>query len=112
MGRSERRAIEREQRRQNNLSMQLRDKYQKKYDNYVDELQKTQEQMIIDDWHWFYSLLGLTLSRKYHKNSEYIEKLFTRTNETLEELIAEGKSGLDVIKLLEEETGIVLELKD
>ena len=116
MGRSERRAAERKQRRLNNYSAELRRQYQNKYNEqtqkYIDNLQRTQEQIIIDDWHWFYSLLGLTLSRKYHKNSDYIEKMFTKTNETLEELIAEGKSGLDVIKLLEEETGIILEVKD
>lgn len=112
MGRSERRAAERKQRRLNNYSAELRRQYQNKYNEQINNLQRTQEQIIIDDWHWFYSLLGLTLSRKYHKNSDYIEKMFTKTNETLEELIAEGKSGLDVIKLLEEETGIILEVKD
>ena len=92
------------------ISNQLHNRYQQEL---IAERMKDQEEVeqfrqknIINDWHWFYSILGLTLCEKYHWNSGKIMSLFQKTDATMKDAFASGISRDDLIKKFDDLTGL------
>ena len=115
MNRQQRRSTERAMRRADNINNQLHSYYQKEL---ISERMKDQKEVeeyrnknITEDWHWFYNILGITLSEKYHWNSDKIMSLFEKCDQTVSDAVANGTSRDDIAKKMEELTGIVLALK-
>jgi hypothetical protein len=115
MNRQQRRLQEKTMRKAESISSQLHRKYQQEL---IAERMKDQEEVeqfrqrnITEDWHWFYSILGLTLYEKYHWNSDKIMSLFEKCDQTVSDAVANGTSRDDIAKKLEDLTGIVLALK-
>ena len=112
MNRQQRRSNERAMRRADNINNQLHSYYQKEL---ISERMKDQKEVeeyrnknITEDWHWFYSILGLTLYEKYHWNSDKIMSLFQKTSKTMNDAFASGTSRDDLIKKFDDLTGIEL----
>lgn len=75
------------------------------------ELEEYRRKTITEDWHWFYGIMGITLSEKYHWNSDKILSLFEKCDQTVSDAVANGISRDDIANKLEDLTGIVLALK-
>lgn len=120
MGRAERRAIERQNRKSETLAKRYREIYQAKVDkildNSADSFQKQLEQYhndyleaAIENWGWFYALAAITLKREYHKTDEWIYKFIERTEEFRKDCFEKKLDQSEVLKMCEEETGVCLQ---
>ena len=104
MNRQQRRLQSKTMRKAETINVKLHSQYQK-------ELKEYRENMITDDWHWFYNILGITLSEKYHWNSDKIMSLFQKCDQMVSDAVENGLGREDIAKKMEELTGIVLALK-
>lgn len=115
MNRQQRRLQSKTMRKAETINVKLHSQYQKELvaERMKDqkELEEYRENMITEDWHWFYNILGITLSEKYHWNSDKIMSLFQKCDQTVSDAVANGISRDDIAKKMEDLTGIVLALK-
>lgn len=112
MNRQQRRLQSKTMRKAESISSQLHRKYQQEL---IAERMKDQEEVeqfrqrnITEDWHWFYSILGLTLYEKYHWNSDRIMSLFQKTSNTMNDAFTSGISRDELIKKFDDLAGIEL----
>jgi|GEM_PF-1719865 len=115
MNRQQRRNQAKTMRKAENISSKLHSKYQQELiaERMRDqkEIEEYRKQTITEDWHWFYGILGITLSEDYHWNSDKIMSLFTKCDKTVDQAIANSQGRDDIAKKLDELTGIILALK-
>ena len=112
MNRQQRRLQSKTMRKADAISAQLNSRYsQELYKERMkdhQEVEQFRQENIINDWHWFYAILGLTLCEKYHWNSDRIMSLFQKTDATMKDAFASGISRDDLIKKFDDLTGLQL----
>ena len=115
MNRQQRRLQSKTMRKAETINVKLHSQYQKELvaERMKDqkELEEYRRKTITEDWHWFYGIMGITLSEKYHWNSDKIMSLFEKCDQTVSDAVENGTSRDDIAKKLVDLTGIVLALK-
>ena len=115
MNRQQRRLQSKTMRKADAISAQLNSRYSqelyKERMKYHQEVEQFRQENIINDWHWFYGIMGITLAERYHWNSDKILSLFEKCDQTVDQAIANGQGREDIAKRLDELTGIELALK-
>ena len=109
MNRQQRRLKEKTARKAETISKTLQIGYEKQMNS---KMKEHEEQLRMqNDWNWFYAILGITLSEKYHWSTEMIGSLFRKTNAEMEKTFAAGSTRKETVERMEEMTGVTLVMK-
>ena len=115
MNRQQRRLKEKTARKAETISKTLQKGYEKqmnsKMKEHEEQLRMQRLDNIENDWNWFYAILGITLSEKYHWSTEMIGNLFKKTSAEMDKTFAAGNTREETVERMEEMTGVTLVMK-